>query len=51
MKHLFNIEEFIVEKSIGSESIRMKYYSDLPKHVFYSIVNLDPTSVRKISLC
>jgi|VirMetMinimDraft_7_1064189.scaffolds.fasta_scaffold03163_13 hypothetical protein len=47
MKHLVNIEEFIIEKSIGSESIRMKHYSDLPKHVFYSIVNLDPTSVRK----
>ena len=37
----------IFEKSIGSEEIRKKWYSDLPKKTFYSLVNIDPTSVRK----
>lgn len=47
MKYLINIKDYIVEKSIGSENIRNKHYSDLPKDIYYSIVNLDPTSVRK----
>jgi len=37
----------ILEKSIGSEEIRMKWYSDIDKKIFYKIVNIDPTSVRK----
>lgn len=39
--------DFILEKSIGSEEIRMKYYGDLEKKRYYQIINLDPTSVRK----
>lgn len=35
------------EKSIGSENIRTKYYSDIDKSTFYKIINIDPTSVRK----
>lgn len=43
------IKSFIklFEKSIGSEEIRNKWYSDMPKKTFYQLVNLDPTSVRK----
>ena len=37
----------LLEKSIGSEEIRNKWYSDLPKSEFYKLVNIDPTSVRK----
>ena len=37
----------LLEKSIGSEEIRNKWYSDLDKKIFYKLVNLDPTSVRK----
>lgn len=37
----------LLEKSIGSEEIRNKWYSDLDKSIFYKLVNLDPTSVRK----
>ena len=37
----------ILEKSIGSENIRNKHYQDIPKFVFYKLVNIDPTSVRK----
>lgn len=40
-------EEPIVEKSIGSESIRDKYYADIPKKKFYEITKIDPTSIRK----
>lgn len=49
MRHLnsYNNFESIFEKSIGSESIRMKYYSDIDKKAFYKLVNTDPTSVRK----
>jgi hypothetical protein len=43
----FNEYEFILEKSIGSEETRLKWYADIDKHTFYKIVNLDPTSVRK----
>lgn len=43
----FSEYEFIVEKSIGSEETRMKWYSDMDKKLFYKIVNIDPTSVRK----
>jgi len=39
--------ESLLEKSIGSESIRLNYYSDIPKKVFYKLINTDPTSVRK----
>jgi hypothetical protein len=37
----------ILEKSIGSEEIRNKWYSDMDKKIFYKLVNIDPTSVRK----
>lgn len=37
----------LFEKSIGSENIRTKYYSDIPKRTFYKITKIDPTSVRK----
>ena len=47
MKHLKYFVDIILEKSIGSESIRLKYYSHIDKKLFYKIVNLDPTSVRK----
>lgn len=47
MKFILNRQEFIFEKSIGSEAIRNKHYSNIDKKVFYSLVNLDPTSVRK----
>jgi hypothetical protein len=40
-------EYFILEKSIGSEAVREKWYSDIDKKTFYNIVNLDPTSIRK----
>jgi len=43
----FNEDYIILEKSIGSESIRLKYYSHIDKKLFYKIINLDPTSVRK----
>lgn len=41
------IGDLLQEKSIGSEAIRDKFYSDIDKKVFYKLVNLDPTSVRK----
>jgi hypothetical protein len=44
---ILRFNELVLEKSIGSESIRMKWYSDMDKKVFYQLVNLDPTSVRK----
>lgn len=44
---VFKFEEFILEKSIGSEGIRLKHYADIPKKTFYKLVNIDPTSVRK----
>jgi len=47
MKHLKYFVDIILEKSIGSESIRLKYYSNIDKKLFYKIVNLDPTSIRK----
>jgi len=31
--------ESLLEKSIGSESIRLNYYSDIPKKVFYKLIN------------
>ena len=40
-------KDFILEKSIGSEEIRVKYYGDLEKRKYYEIINIDPTSVRK----
>ena len=42
-----NFSEIILEKSIGSEEIRNKWYPDLDKKIFYKLVNLDPTSIRK----
>lgn len=44
MKYLLRFNE---EKSIGSEEIRLKWYSDIDKSIFYKLVNIDPTSVRK----
>lgn len=41
------IGEPLQEKSIGSQAIRDKFYSDIEKKTFYTLVNLDPTSVRK----
>lgn len=41
------IEDSILEKSIGSDAIREKWYSDIDKKIFYHIVNTDPTSIRK----
>lgn len=46
MIYLDNYQIF-EEKSIGSEEIRNKWYSDIPKDLFYKAVNIDPTSVRK----
>jgi hypothetical protein len=46
MKHIKSFIQ-LLEKSIGSEEIRNKWYSDLSKKTFYRLVNLDPTSVRK----
>jgi len=40
-------KNLILEKTIGSENIRLKYYSDIDKSIFYKIVNIDPTSIRK----
>jgi hypothetical protein len=40
-------EQFLLEKSIGSENIRSKWYPDISKKTFYALVNLDPTRVRK----
>ena len=37
----------LFEASIGSENIRKKWYPKIPKKLFYTIINLDPTSVRK----
>ena len=45
MKHLTTYK--IYEKAWHSEDIRNKYYSDMPKRLFYMFVNSDPTSVRK----
>lgn len=45
-----NFDEYLIEKTIGSESIRHKWYSDLDKKTFYKLVNIDPTSVRKKDL-
>ena len=42
-----NFSDIILEKSIGSEEIRKKWYSDLDKKEFYKLVNIDPTSIRK----
>jgi len=47
MKHLKYFTDIILEKSIGSEPIRIKYYSNIDKKLFYKIINLDPTSIRK----
>jgi hypothetical protein len=44
MKYLLRFNE---EKSIGSEAIRLKWYSDIDKTIFYKLVKIDPTSVRK----
>ena len=35
------------EKSIGIEKIWKKWYSDIDKKLFFKIVNVDPTAVRK----
>ena len=45
MSRILNYSLF--EASIGSENIRKKWYPKIPKKLFYTIINLDPTSVRK----
>lgn len=40
-------KDLILEKSIGTEEIYNKWYSDIDKKTFYKIVNIDPTSIRK----
>ena len=40
-------ENFLLEKSIGSENTRVKWYSDIDKKLFYKIIKMDPTSIRK----
>lgn len=48
MKKIKRFHQFsILEKTIGIENIRSKWYSDIDKKTFYKIVNIDPTSVRK----
>lgn len=47
IKKFDSFTNIILEKSIGSEEIRNKWYSDLDKVEFYKLVNLDPTSIRK----
>ena len=47
IKKFDSFTNIILEKSIGSEEIRNKWYSDMDKKVFYRLVNIDPTSVRK----
>jgi hypothetical protein len=44
---IYRFNDFILEKSIGSEEIRKKWYSHFEKKLFYKIINLDPTSIRK----
>ena len=44
---IFRFNEFLFERSIGSENIRLKWYPDIPKRLFYKIIKIDPTSVRK----
>ena len=46
MKYLISFNNLILEKSIGSEETRLKWYADLDKKLFYKIVNIDPTSIR-----
>lgn len=47
MNKIILYKDFLIEKSIGSENIRNKYYNNLTKSEFYNIINIDPTSVRK----
>lgn len=47
MRYIIKFDEYLIEKTIGSEAIRDKWYSDLDKKTFYKLVNIDPTSVRK----
>lgn len=48
MKYLKSFQSLLNEElTIGSEAIRLKWYSDIPKKDFYALVNIDPTSVRK----
>lgn len=39
--------DFINEGTLGTDLIYSKYYSDIDKKLFYKIINIDPTSVRK----
>jgi hypothetical protein len=39
--------DFIIEKSLGSEDIRLKHYDHLEKRKYYQIINIDPTTVTK----
>ena len=44
MSKILNFSLF--ESSIGSETIREKWYPKIAKRLFYSIINIDPTSIR-----
>ncbi len=46
-KRIFKYNEYITESTIGSEAIRTKYYPSLSKNIFYKLINIDPTSIRK----
>jgi len=39
--------DFINEATLGTETIHSKYYSNIDKKIFYKIINIDPTTVRK----
>ena len=49
MKYIKPFKTFpnLFESTIGIDNIYNKYYSDLPKSIFYKIINIDPTSIRK----
>lgn len=48
MSKIMKFGDFILEeKTIGSENIRAKWYPDIDKSIFYKLVNIDPTSIRK----
>lgn len=47
MKYLCKYNLFFTENTIGSDEIWKKYYTDIDKKVYYRILNIDPTSIRK----
>lgn len=40
-------EFFIFESTIGSEEISKKWYPKIKKKLFFEIINIDPTTIRK----